>query len=125
MRNYVDPHEHATFSSKGSYEDKFLGDWAKFMVRTESEKMVPNMATASNTIESMRILMRSRHGGVRLTLSAVCQGDQFRAAYLSTSGAGGENVSEALSLFSDSKFGEPKTVRVLIEQTRQLLADKN
>ena len=45
--------------------------------------------------------------------------DQFHAAYLSTSGAGGENVSETLSLLSDSQ-----TVRVSMAQTRQPLTDK-
>ena len=39
---------------------------------------------------------------------------------MSTSGAGVENVSEAVQLLSD-----PKPVRVLIVQARQPLADKN
>ncbi len=38
---------------------------------------------------------------MQLTLSSAW--DQFRTAYLSTGGAGSENVSEALSLLSDSK----------------------
>ena len=70
------------------------------MMKTGSEKMFPNMATASNVIESMWILIRSQQGGVKLMLSSVW--DQFRATYLITSGAGGENVSETLSLLSGS-----------------------
>ena len=87
------------------------------MMKTGSVKMFSSMATASIVIESMRILMRSRQGGVKLMLSSVR--DQFHAAYLSTSGAGGENVSETLSLLSDSQ-----TVRVSMAQTRQPLTDK-
>ncbi len=66
MRNYVDLYERATFSTKGSYEDKLLGDWLKFMMKTGSEQKFPNTATASKAIESARILMRSRQGGVKL-----------------------------------------------------------
>ena len=99
-------YERATFSSKGSCEDKFLGNWLKFMMKTGSEKLFPNTATASNTIEIMRILMRSRQGVVRLTLTLAVVWEQIRAAYLSTSGAGSEDVSEALRLLSDPKTSE-------------------
>ncbi len=66
MRNYVDLYKRATFSTKGSHEDKFLGDWLKFMMKTGSEQKFPNTATASNAIETPRSLMRSRKGGVKL-----------------------------------------------------------
>ena len=90
MRNYVDMYERATFFLKGSCGDKFLGHLLKFMMKTGSEKLFPNLATASTTIESMRILMRSRQGGAKLTLTAVWE--QIRSEYLSTSGASGEDV---------------------------------
>jgi hypothetical protein len=96
FRNYMDLYERATFSTKGSYEDKFLGDWLKFMMKTGFEQKFPNTATASNAIESARILMRSesRQGGVKLVQVVVW--DQIRSAYFSTGGAGSENVSETL-----------------------------
>jgi hypothetical protein len=56
MRNYVDLYRRATFSPRGSHEDKFLGDWLKFMMKTGSEPRFPNTATATNAI----VLMRSR-----------------------------------------------------------------
>ncbi len=71
MRNNVDLYKRATFSSKGSYEDNFLGDWLKFMMKTGSEQRSPNTATASNAIETARVLMRSRQGGVKLLQSVV------------------------------------------------------
>jgi hypothetical protein len=46
--------------------------------------------------------------------------DMVRAAYLGTSGASVEDVSETLSLLSDHR-----PVRVLLAQTRQPFADKN
>ncbi len=58
-------------------------------VQIQSEKQFTNAMTASNTIEAMRILMES-------TLSVVW--DQELTTYLSTSGAGGEDVLEKLSL---------------------------
>ena len=101
MRDYVDLYERETFSTKGSYEDKFLGDWLKFMMKTGSEQKFLNTATASNAIESAKILMRSRQGGLKLVQSVVW--DQIRSAYLSTGGAGSENVSETLNLLNDAK----------------------
>ncbi len=62
--------------------------------------------------------MRSRPGGVKHVQSVVW--DQIRSAYLSTGGAGSEDVSENLNLLSDAK-----TVRVFMAQTRQPLADWN
>jgi hypothetical protein len=70
----VDLYERATFHTKGSYKDKFLGDWLKFMMKTGSEQRFPNTATASNAIETARILMRLRQawlGGVKLVQSVV------------------------------------------------------
>jgi hypothetical protein len=63
MRHYVDLYKRATFSLRGSHEDKFLGDWLKFMLKTGSEQRFPDTATASNAIESARILTRSRKMG--------------------------------------------------------------
>ena len=105
----------------GSYEDKFLGDWLKFMMKTGSEQKFPNTATASNAIESARILMRSRQGGLKLVQSVVW--DQIRSAYLSTGGAGSENVSETLNLLNDAKparvfMAQATSVR-LAERTRR------
>ncbi len=51
MRNYVDLHERATFSPRGSYEDKFLADLLKFIIKMGSEQKFPNTATASYTID--------------------------------------------------------------------------
>ncbi len=68
MRNYLELYERATFSAKGSYEDKFLGDWLKLMTKTVLEQRFPNTATASNAIEAARILMR---GWVKLVQSVV------------------------------------------------------
>ncbi len=96
VRNYVDLYERAPFSPRGSHEDKFLEDWLKFMMKTGSEQRFPNSATASNAIETARILMRSRQSGVKLVQSVVW--DQIQSAYLSTGGAGSENVSETLNL---------------------------
>ncbi len=62
--------------------------------------------------------MRSRQGGMKLVQSVVW--DQIRSAYLSTGGAGSENVSETLNLLSDAK-----PVRVFMAPTRQPLADRN
>ena len=66
----MDMNERATFSSKQSCEDKFLGDCLKITMKPGSEKQVPNKVTASNTVKSMRILMSSSQG-VKLTLTAV------------------------------------------------------
>ncbi len=71
MRDYVNLFERVTFSTKGSYDHKFLGDWLKSMMKTVSEQKFPTTATASNAIESARILMRSRQGGVKLVQSVV------------------------------------------------------
>ncbi len=56
----MDLYERATFSVslKRSDEDKFLGDWLKFMMKRGLEQKFPNTATASNAIETARILMR-------------------------------------------------------------------
>jgi hypothetical protein len=118
MRNYVDLYERATFFPRGSHEDKFLGDWLKFMMKTGSEQWFPNTAIASNAIETARILMRSRQGSVKLVQWVIW--DQIRSAYLKTGGAGSENVSETLNLLSDAK-----PVRVFMAQTLQPLADRS
>jgi hypothetical protein len=60
MRNYVDLYERAMFAPRGSHEYKFLGDWLKFMMKTGSEQRFSTTATASYSIESSRVLMRSR-----------------------------------------------------------------
>ncbi len=59
MRNYVDMYECATFSPKGSKEDKHLAECGQNMFKFGADKMFPNGATANNTIEAMRILMKS------------------------------------------------------------------
>jgi hypothetical protein len=87
----------------------------KFMMKTGSEQRFPNTTTASNAIEAARILMRSRQGGVKLVHSVVW--DLIRSAYLSTRGAGSEDVSEILNLLSDAK-----PMRVFMAQMRQPLA---
>jgi hypothetical protein len=48
------------------------GDWLKFMMKTGSEQSFPNIATARaiNAIESARVLMRSRQGGVNFRREA-------------------------------------------------------
>ena len=58
----------------------------KFMMKTGSEQRFLNTATASNAIETARILMRLRQGSVKLVQLVVW--DQIRSAYLSTGGAG-------------------------------------
>jgi hypothetical protein len=85
MRNYVDLYECTTVSPRGSNEipPNFPGDWLKFMMKTCLEQRFPNTATASNAIETARILLRSRQG-VKLVQSVVW--DQIRSAYLSTGG---------------------------------------
>ncbi len=66
MRHYVDLYKRATFSLRGSHEDKFLGDWLKFMMKTVSEQRFLITTTASDAIESARTLMRLRQGGMKL-----------------------------------------------------------
>jgi hypothetical protein len=51
----------------------------KFMMKAGSEQRFPNSATASSTIETAKILMRSRQGGVKHVQSVVW--DQIRSAY--------------------------------------------
>ena len=53
-------YERATFSPKGSSEDKYLKDWITNMSKAGAERMFPNLTTAANVLEVMRILMRSR-----------------------------------------------------------------
>lgn len=85
---YLEMYEHTTFSSRGSSEDsdRHLKDWAMNMFKTGAEKQFPNMTIAINTIEAMRILMKSRQqSGFKLTL--VMFWDQVQAACMLTSGA--------------------------------------
>ena len=63
--------------------------------------------------------MRSRaQFGAKLTSSAVW--DRIRGAYQACSGAGVENVDEAIQLLTDAK-----PVRVLMAQARQPFTDRN
>jgi hypothetical protein len=86
----------------------------KFMKKAGSKERFPNTTTASNAIKTARILMRSRQGGVKLV--QLSEWDQIRSAYLSTGGAGSEDVSETLDLLSDAK-----PMRVLMVQTQRSL----
>ena len=60
MRNFLGLFELATFSKEGSAQDKHLKAWIEFMQRTGSEKLFPNLTTAANENESMRVLLRER-----------------------------------------------------------------
>ncbi len=62
--------------------------------------------------------MRSRQGVVKLVQSVVW--DQIRSAFLSTGGAGSENVSETLNLLNDAK-----PARLFLAQARQPYTDRN
>ncbi len=84
----------------------------KFMMKTGSEPRFPNTTMASNAIEAARILMRSRPGGVKLVQYQAVVWDLIRSAYLSTGGAGSEDVSETLDLLSDTR-----PVRVFMQRS--------
>ena len=86
------------------------------MQKAGVERSFPNLKSAANFNEAMRIHMRSRNqSGTKLTLSTVW--NQVRAGYLASSGAGVKNVDEAIQLLTDAK-----PVRVLMTQARQPLA---
>ena len=91
------------------------------MQRTGSEKLFPSLTTAANVNESMRILLRElerARNGTKLSLSVVW--DHARAAFLTSSGAGVENVDAAIQLVTDAK-----PARVLMAQARQPFCDRN
>ncbi len=85
------------------------------MMKTGSEQKFPNTATARNAIKFVRIL---RQGGVKLVQPVMW--DQIRSAYLSTGGAGSQNVSETLNLLNDAK-----PARVFMAQARLPFAERN
>ena len=69
MGNYLDMYERATFTTKGSSEDKYLKAWGENMSKAGAERMFPNLTTAAIVLEAMRIQMRSRQPfGTKLTL---------------------------------------------------------
>ena len=95
MRNFLDMSERSTFSPKVSAEDKHLKAWLENMQKTGAERLFPNITTAANINESMRILLRERaRNGTKLTLSVVW--DHVLSGYQTSGGAGVENVDAAI-----------------------------
>ena len=119
MRNFLVMHERSTFSPKRSGEDKHLKAWLEKMQKTGAKRLFPNITTAANVNESIRVLLRERAlYGTKLALSVVC--DHVRAAYQTSSEAGVKNVHAAIQLLTDAK-----PARVLMAQARQPFSNLN
>ena len=58
MRNYLDMYEGSTSSLKGSSEDKHFKAWIENIQKAGAERSFPDLTTAANVNEAIRILMR-------------------------------------------------------------------